>query len=213
MPAIATAVACALVAIAGATMGAAAVVLAVPAAGVAVLIRLRIEARHAGLVTLSERDPLTGLENRRVLYERLGYEIARHRRHSRRFALLVLDLDGFKAVNDRFGHPAGDEILREVSRAMQKVVREQDTLVRIGGDEFCVLAPETAWQAADLLVDRLRHAVREGVGGVETLDVSIGYAVFPDDGWTAKALMAHADAQEIEIKRRSRARRRVQQAA
>jgi diguanylate cyclase (GGDEF)-like protein len=201
-----------LIALAGARFGAFAAFLAVPAAIVAMLVRLRIDARHEGLRSLSERDPLTGVWNRRVLYERLNYEIARHRRHSRRFALLVLDLDGFKAVNDRFGHPAGDEVLREVARAMEKVVREQDTLVRLGGDEFCVLAPETAWKAADLLVERLRRAVRGAVGGVDMLDVSIGYAVFPDDGQTAGELIDHADAVETEIKRESREQRRLRAA-
>ena len=210
VPAASTGLAFALVALAGAALGPAAVLLALPAAFAAVLVRLRIDARHKGLELLSQQDALTGLGNRRLLAERLDYEITRHRRHQRRFTLLALDLDGFKSVNDRFGHAAGDEILREVARAMERAVRTQDTLARLGGDEFCVLAPETTWQAADLLAERLREAVRGAVSGLEMLDVSVGYAVFPDEGSTAELLMERADAAEAEVKRRSRAARSAQ---
>ena len=207
LPALSTALAFVLVALAGAALGPVAVVFALPAAFAAVLVRLRIDARHKGLELLSQQDALTGLGNRRLLAERLDYEIIRHRRHQRRFTVLVLDLDGFKSVNDRFGHAAGDEILREVAHAMERAVRTQDTLVRLGGDEFCVLAPETTWQAADLLAERLRTAVRGAVSGLEMLDVSVGYAVFPDEGWTPDQLLERADEAEGEVKRRSRAAR------
>ena len=207
LPALASGLAFALVALAGARLGAAAALFAVPAAAVAALVRLRIDARHHGLQLLSQQDALTGLGNRRLLKERLDYEIVRHRRHQRRFTVLALDLDGFKSVNDRFGHAAGDEILREVARAMERAVRSQDTLVRLGGDEFCVLAPETTWQAADLLAERLRSAVRGAVSGLQMLDVSVGYAVFPDEGWTPEMLLERADEAEGEVKRRSRAAR------
>ena len=73
--------------------------------------------------------------------ERLPIELARAARSGRPAALVLLDLDGFKGVNDRFGHPAGDELLREVARRLQRTVREGDTVIRQGGDEFCVLAP------------------------------------------------------------------------
>ena len=207
VPAVSTALAFVLVALAGSALGPAAALLALPAAFAAVLVRLRIDARHKGLELLSQQDALTGLGNRRLLSERLGYEIVRHRRHQRRFTVLALDLDGFKSVNDRFGHAAGDEILREVARAMERAVRTQDTLVRLGGDEFCVLAPETTWQAADLLSERLRSAVRGAVSGLEMLDVSVGYAVFPDEGGTAELLLERADEAQGETKRRSRAAR------
>jgi diguanylate cyclase (GGDEF)-like protein len=213
LPAVSTALAFVLVALAGSALGPAAALLALPAAFAAVLVRLRIDARHKGLELLTQQDALTGLGNRRLLKERLDYEIIRHRRHQRRFTVLALDLDGFKSVNDRFGHAAGDEILREVARAMERTVRTQDTLVRLGGDEFCVLAPETTWQAADLLTKRLRDAVRGAVSGLEMLDVSIGYAVFPDEGWTPEQLLERADEAEGEVKRKSRAARRNLRAA
>ncbi|MDQ5808297.1 MAG: GGDEF domain-containing protein, partial [Actinomycetota bacterium] len=107
----------ALLILAGASFGAGGLFFCVPVAVGALLVVLRVEARQEGLRLMSERDALTGLGNRRLLNERLNYEIARHRRHSRRFSVLALDLDGFKQVNDRFGHPAGDEILREVALA------------------------------------------------------------------------------------------------
>ena len=206
-PAVVTAVLVALVASAGAQVGTGAVALAVPAALVATAVKRRIEARQEGLRLLTQQDALTGLGNRRLLHERLDYEIARHRRHSRRFTLMALDLDGFKQVNDRYGHPAGDEILREVARAMERAVRDQDTVVRVGGDEFAVLVPEASWQDADHLAERLRRSVAGAVGGLDALSVSVGYAVFPDEGWTTEHLIARADQASIESKRRARAER------
>ena len=142
-PAVIAASAVSLNVLAGAKMGMTALLFAFPAAVLAGWMQRRVDQRQLGLKLLSQQDALTGLGNRRLLHERLDYEITRHRRHSRRFTLLALDLDGFKQVNDRFGHPAGDEILREVARALERAVRDQDTVVRVGGDEFCVLAPES----------------------------------------------------------------------
>jgi diguanylate cyclase (GGDEF)-like protein len=198
----------ALVALAGAWAGAWAVLLAVPAGVIIGLSQLRTAEREARLRMLTQQDALTGLGNRRLLQHRLSYEIARHGRHERRFTVLALDLDGFKGINDRFGHQAGDEVLREIAWALGRAVRDQDTLVRLGGDEFCVLAPETAFADADRMAERLRYAVRTAVDGVGQLDVSVGYAVFPDEGATPEALMAHADAAAIEAKRSSSRSRR-----
>ena len=195
------------VALAGAWIGPAAAVLAVPAGLVIGLSQRRTEEREAALRLLSRQDALTGLGNRRLLEQRLKYEITRHRRHERRFTVLALDLDGFKGVNDRFGHQAGDEVLREIAWALQRAVRDQDTLVRMGGDEFCVLAPESAFADAERMAERLRYAVRHAVEGLDQLDVSVGYAVFPDEGTTPDALMERADAAAIDAKRQSRSRR------
>ena len=208
LPAVLTTAFVALVALAGAQAGPIAMLLAVPAGLIVALTQARATARIEGLRLLSQQDALTGLGNRRLLHERLAYEIARHRRHGRRFSLLALDLDGFKGVNDRFGHQAGDEILREISRALGRAVRDQDTLVRMGGDEFCVLAPESDFADAELLAERMRRSVGGAVGGLDSLAVSVGYAVFPDEGWTPEHLMARADAAAIEAKRRARERRR-----
>lgn len=197
------------VALIGAELGLLAVLLALPAGFVATKLSERVHARQEGLKLLTMQDALTGLGNRRLLQERLGYEIMRHRRMSRRFSVLAMDLDGFKLVNDRYGHPAGDEILREVARALQKAVRDQDTVVRMGGDEFFVLVPESSWKEAEHLADRLVEAVGTAVGGIDVLGVSIGHAVFPDEGWTPEHLLARADAAAIEAKRRRRAQRIV----
>jgi diguanylate cyclase len=155
------------------------------------------------------RDPLTGLANRRALDERLGYEIARDTRHGERFAVLALDLDGFKAVNDRFGHDAGDELLRQAAAALVEVVRAQDTVVRLGGDEFCVLAPQTGDASAEHLTTRVRGALAGVTAGLSGLSASIGTAGFPADGTTPDALLAAADLAALEEKRRSRRARQA----
>lgn len=204
LTALAAALLVAVVVLAAAEVGPVALVLCVPAALTAALVRLRFDARQEGLRLLARADPLTGLGNQRLLRERLLYEIARHRRHKRRFALFVLDLDGFKQVNDRFGHVAGDEVLREVARSLAKAVRDQDTVTRMGGDEFCVLAPETGWQELELVGERLRAAVRRAVGGLDGMDVTVGAAVFPDEGTTPELLLSRADAAETDAKRRGR---------
>ncbi len=203
VPAAAAVAATALLVLAGTSFGAAALFFCIPAGAAALLIALRIDARQQGLRLISQQDALTGLGNRRLLTDRLNYEIARHRRHSRRFSVFALDLDGFKQVNDRYGHPAGDEILREVARALEKAVRDQDTVVRMGGDEFCVLSPEIGWEDAERLCERLDLAVQTAVGGLDVLGVSVGFAVFPDEGWTPEHLLARADAAALEAKRRA----------
>jgi diguanylate cyclase (GGDEF)-like protein len=194
-------------ALAGARLGALAVLLALPAAVAAAGLKRHVEMRQEGLKLLSQQDALTGLGNRRLLQERLAYEVSRHRRHGRRFVLMALDLDGFKQVNDRFGHQAGDEVLREVARALERAVREQDTVVRMGGDEFCILVPESSWEDAEHMTDRLRRSVSGSVGGLDSLSVSVGFAVFPDEGWAPEHLLARADQASIESKRRARAAR------
>jgi diguanylate cyclase (GGDEF)-like protein len=209
----AAAVAAVLIALAGVALGPAAVLLALPAGAVAALVQRRVEVRERRLLLLSQRDALTGLANRRVLEQRLSYEIARHRRHQRRFCVVAMDLDGFKQVNDRFGHQAGDEVLREVARALERSVREQDTVVRIGGDEFCILAPESGPQEAERLAARVRWAVAGAVEGLESLSASAGYAIYPDDGQHADELLARADESAIASKRRRGAGRAAERRA
>ena len=132
--------------------------------------------------------------NRRCLIERIEYEIARHTRARRRFAILMLDLDGFKLVNDNLGHPAGDRLLCDVAAALETAVRGQDTVARIGGDEFCVLAPETDGAGARRLADRATRAVSGIAAGIHTrLGAGAGTAIFPDDGRTIEQLITAAD--------------------
>ena len=125
----------------------------------------------AQLAALARTDPLTGLANRRVWEERLPLEIARARRSGESLSLLVIDLDGFKEINDRGGHQSGDRVLKEVAASWRGVVRSSDHLARIGGDEFVVLLPACRAAAAAGLADRLRDVMPDdltcSVGAVE----------------------------------------------
>jgi len=187
----------------------------VPAASTAILLgfRNRLENERDALRASAFTDPLTGVANRRSLLERIDYEIARHGRSRRSFALLMLDLDGFKQLNDRFGHPAGDDLLKDVATALAGVIRDQDTLARVGGDEFCVLAPETEDAGADRLTHRVESAVARVAAGLDALGASVGAAVFPHDGTTAAALMEAADQRLLGVKRDTRPPRPRRRAA
>ncbi len=181
--------------------------------GVLLALRARLERERDAMRRFALRDPLTGLANRRALDERLGYEIARHARQNDAFAVLALDLDGFKAVNDRFGHDAGGEVLCETADALVGAVRAQDTVVRLGGDEFCVLAPQTGAAAAEHLVERIRASLAAVTTGVSGLSASTGVAVFPADGTTPEGLLAAADLAALEAKRHRRSRHAQRRAA
>jgi len=188
------------------------VAVAVACGAVLVCVRERLERERDRLRAFALSDPVTGIANRRSLLARAEYEIERHRRARRSFALVMLDLDGFKGLNDRFGHAAGDDLLRDVARALRLAMRRQDTVARIGGDEFCVLAPETDERGADHLSARVTGAVRDVSVGLETVAGSVGVAIFPADGDTAAGLMHAADERLLEAKRRrpsGRPRRRA----
>jgi diguanylate cyclase (GGDEF)-like protein len=140
---------------------------------------------------LAQIDALTGVGNRRMLDDRLDYELVRHLRSGAEMSLIALDLNGFKQVNDTVGHSAGDAVLQQVATALQGAVRAQDTVVRPGGDEFCVLAPEAGpVQAADI-VARI-HAALSGIA-VHDVSAAIGVAVFPRDATAARELYDIAD--------------------
>jgi diguanylate cyclase (GGDEF)-like protein len=181
--------------------------LAVAGSGTAVLhgMRQRLERERDSMRRSALRDPLTGVLNRRGLDERLGYEIARHARERRRLAVVAIDLDGFKRVNDRFGHAAGDDLLRDVAGALSDAVREQDTVARLGGDEFCVLAPETGRGGAGHLARKIEAAIARSATGLDHVSGSVGTAIYPDDGRDALSVLESADDAQIEAKRRSKA--------
>ena len=142
---------------------------------------------------LADLDALTGLHNRRFFYETLSREIARSQRYKRRLALLALDLDGFKAINDRIGHLAGDAVLAELGERMREVVRSADVACRIGGEEFAVILPESTMEDAEGLYDRLQRAVTSRpLGQAGTLSLSGGVAEVRE-GDEPSALFERAD--------------------
>ena len=180
--------------------------------GVLMAVRTRLEREREVLRDHALSDPVTGIANRRSLLSRAGYEIERHRRAQRSFALVMLDLDGFKGLNDRFGHAAGDDLLRDVAAGLRRAMRAQDTVARLGGDEFCVLAPETDERGIERLAARVSRAVREVSVGLESVAGSVGVAIYPQDGTTVADLMHSADERLLEAKRARpgrRPRRRV----
>jgi diguanylate cyclase (GGDEF)-like protein len=194
---------------------AAALVIGVPLGSLAVLVstRTRFERECDALRRSALSDPLTGIANRRSLEQRIDYEISRHARIGHSFALVLIDLDGFKALNDRFGHAAGDDLLREAAGALSRTVRAQDTAARIGGDEFCVLAPETDAHGIMPLEDRIREALAGVTSGVDALSASAGTAIFPGDGTSAESLMAAADQRLLAAKRERQRPRGYRRAA
>jgi diguanylate cyclase (GGDEF)-like protein len=174
--------------------------------GIVLLVR-RLRASYEALWSLARRDELTGVGNYRALHERLAAEIARHKRHGREFALVLLDLDGFKQVNERHGHLEGDRLLAEIGAALRAEVRGEDSFFRQGGDEFAVIVPEANAEEAGEVAARLRARVgRRGFGSDEDLRVSAasGYAMYPVDGTTAEELLGYADDDLFAAKRGTR---------
>ncbi|MFP5518001.1 MAG: diguanylate cyclase domain-containing protein [Alphaproteobacteria bacterium] len=146
---------------------------------------------------LANHDPLTGLPNRRLFFARTESELERSRRIDRPLALLFIDLDGFKPVNDRFGHDAGDQVLRVTAERLSGCLRGSDLVARIGGDEFTVLLEGTGSPAdAERIAGKLIHALSAEIAlGSERVSVgaSIGIALFPRDAVDARSLMKAAD--------------------
>jgi len=146
-------------------------------------------------IRLSTIDSLTGLFNRSYFFTALEREIARGDRSGRAFCLVMLDLDDLKSVNDRFGHIAGDQVLRAVSDIVRGGVRKIDVAARYGGDEFVALLPETDPTGGWVLAEKVRLTVAEqGVPGIEPAPtVSVGVVSYPADGRSADALLVSAD--------------------
>jgi len=157
-----------------------------------------IKSHEAELNRIAHYDTLTGAPNRRLLGDRLGQAIAHSRRSGQLLALCYLDLDGFKPVNDRFGHAVGDEVLVECTRRLKGVLREGDTLARLGGDEFVLLLTELAdEQAYAGVLDRVLDVVSRPITVLDdqsvTVSASIGVSLFPRDASEADALLRQAD--------------------
>lgn len=162
-------------------------------AGAITFLRERLEASEERYRRLAECDPLTGVGNYRLLSEKAPAELARHARYGHVLALILVDLNDFKRVNDVHGHLHGDRVLQEVAGSLMGTVRGTDTLVRHGGDEFCVLAPETDRDSAEELTGRLREGIAALVVGECTMGACTGIAVYPADASSLNGLMAHAD--------------------
>lgn len=158
---------------------------------------------------LALHDALTGLPNRRLLEDRMANMLERAERNHTRAAILVVDLDGFKQINDTHGHAVGDEFLREVALRLGKVVRRADTLARSGGDEFTVLVSDILQpNGAKILVQKLQTELDRPIAVRQMqlcISGSIGMAVYPEDGETADSLCARADADMYRAKRHSKA--------
>ena len=172
----------------------------------------RIKQGEAELERLAHYDPLTDLPNRRLLQARLGQAIAHAQRHAAQVAVLYIDLDGFKTVNDSLGHPVGDELLLQVAERLKQRLRKEDTLGRLGGDEFLVVMDSISDPSeAAVLARDLSLTIAEPVplsGGRDAyVTASVGISVYPDDGCTnAVEMLRNADAAMYRAKDQGRNR-------
>ena len=173
-------------------------------------VQIRERAAQSRIERLAHFDMLTGLPNRALLIDRLNQESARAKRGARPFAVLMFDLDGFKKVNDTWGHGAGDQVLRQVGTRARACVRASDTVGRLGGDEFLAILPETTLEGAQGVAEKLRAALREPyeVAKDTTANVgaSVGIAVFPQHGTDAEDLQRAADGALYHSKREGKNR-------
>ena len=146
---------------------------------------------RAKVLELSQTDPLTGLFNRGHLFPTLEQEVQRTRRSGRGFCVLMIDLDGLKAINDSLGHLRGDEVLRAVGRVINGSIRAVDSAYRYGGDEFLVLLPETEFIGAYVVAEKIREGVEEIGESLATelaaTSVSIGLVSHPEDGTSPRS--------------------------
>ena len=158
-----------------------------------------LEGKNAELHKLAMFDPLTGLPNRTLLRELFDHEAAAARRGSRTLALMFIDIDEFKTVNDTLGHAAGDQLLLAVGRRVRQVLRESDIVCRLGGDEFVVLLPQTeGWDQVAATAQRLLDAIHvpiilPGAASSPQVSASIGIAMYPADGADFDSLSRTAD--------------------
>lgn len=152
----------------------------------------RMEVRTEEVYKLAALDPLTGLNNRRSGEQRLAEEISRAQRHGRPLTILLLDLNGLKNLNDKFGHAAGDELIRQFAARLSKAIRGSDLAVRLGGDEFLVLLPECRPDEVHHVLGRLRGVKVDCNGQLIALSCSAGWTDFRP-GESTEDLLKRAD--------------------
>ena len=167
-----------------------------------------IQVQHEEILLLSNTDALTGVPNLRIAKDRLKMEHARARRGGGKFAVLFIDLDGFKKINDDFGHNAGDYVLKAAAVRVSSCLRDTDTLARIGGDEFLILLPDTDVPSKALIVaGKVNIALGKPIYFQEQLlqiGSSIGIAMFPDHGDTPEEVIANADKAMYAVKKQGK---------
>ncbi|HAA45742.1 MAG: putative sensory box GGDEF/EAL domain-containing protein [Halomonas sp. 54_146] len=161
---------------------------------------------EAELRFLAHHDPLTKLANRSLFYDRLVSALKTARRHQSSLALLFLDVNDFKMINDTYGHAVGDQVLCTVAQRLESCIRETDTVARMGGDEFTVLLTEIqSIEAVAAKVDQILTVMNEPLGDefgeLSMPSCSIGVACYPVDGEDADTLLNHADGQMYQVKR------------
>ncbi|MDD5126579.1 MAG: diguanylate cyclase [Dehalococcoidales bacterium] len=168
--------------------------------------QIAMPAENARLYAKAEEkariDELTGLFNRRSLDEEIAQEIGRHSRYGGVFSLIIMDLDSFKAYNDKYGHPAGDKLLKQMGSIIKGAVRNADLAFRYGGDEFAILLPQTAIDAASQVAERVRqHVANKAKTNAVAVTASLGLASWPADGIGPNEMIAAADAALYRAKR------------
>lgn len=167
-------------------------------------LQRQIRQRQIALEHQALHDSLTGLPNRALLKDRLTQAIHIMHRNADNMALLLLDLDRFKEINDALGHQAGDELLQHVSQRLETILRESDTVARLGGDEFAIVAPSTKPGDAEAFAGKILHSLGDvyQIGGQNLyIGASIGIAIYPDHGSDASTLTRHADIAMYHAKR------------